>query len=109
MKRGLNAREGKEGAKNAWRGLQEARRADAPNQGLSGRQDPRPPPAKPVFTAQVATRSAGGRRPMMLQRWGSGVLPRRFRVALKALPEPRRLGGFEARSGVCRHANHLHG
>ncbi len=27
----------------------------------------------------------------MLQRWGSGVLPRRFPVALKALPEPWRL------------------
>nr|MDN1368049.1 rep protein [Escherichia coli]MDN1764681.1 rep protein [Escherichia coli] len=34
----------------------------------------------------------GGRRPSVLQRWGSGVLPRRFPVALKALPEPWRLG-----------------
>nr|AYU70425.1 hypothetical protein D0362_00224 [Escherichia coli] len=33
----------------------------------------------------------GGRRPSVLQRWGSGVLPRRFPVALKALPEPWRL------------------
>ncbi|MCZ5826174.1 hypothetical protein O5202_25745, partial [Escherichia coli] len=41
--------------------------------------------------------------------WGSGVLPRRFPVALKALPEPWWLGGFEARSGVCRNANHPHG
>ncbi|PQN01703.1 rep protein, partial [Shigella dysenteriae] len=30
----------------------------------------------------------------VLQRWGSGVLPRRFPVALKALPEPWRLGFF---------------
>ncbi|CAD6159295.1 hypothetical protein [Escherichia coli] len=30
----------------------------------------------------------GGRRPSVLQRWGSGGLPRRFPVALKALPEP---------------------
>jgi hypothetical protein len=95
-KRGLNAREGMEGAKNAYRGFQEARRADTPNQGLSGRQEPRQPPAKPVCTAQVATRLVGGRRPMMLQRWGSGVLPSRFPVALKALPEPWRLGRFEA-------------
>ncbi|TCD31711.1 rep protein, partial (plasmid) [Escherichia coli] len=27
----------------------------------------------------------------VLPRWGSGVLPRRFPVALKALPEPWRL------------------
>ena len=108
-KRVLDARQGMEGAKNAYRGSQEVKRADTPNQGLSGRQEPRQPPAKPVCTAQVATRLVGGRRPMMLQRWGSGVLPRRFRVALKALPEPWRLGGFEARSGVCRHANHPHG
>ncbi|MEH5911534.1 rep protein, partial [Escherichia coli] len=43
---GLNARQGMEGAKNAYRGFQEARRADTPNQGLSGRQEPRQPPAK---------------------------------------------------------------
>ncbi|HIA3129218.1 TPA: hypothetical protein ACWP3Q_004695 [Escherichia coli] len=30
----------------------------------------------------------GGRRPSVLQRWGAEVLPRRFPVALKALPEP---------------------
>lgn len=91
-KRGLNARQGMEGAKNAYREFQEARRADTPNQGLSGRQEPRQPPAKPICTVQAATRLAGGRRPSALQRWGSGVLPRRFPVALKALPEPWRLG-----------------
>ena len=90
------------GAKNAYRGFQEARRADTPNQGLSGRQEPRQPPAKPVRTAQVATRLVGGRRPMMLQRWGSGVLPRRFPVALKALPEPWRLGRSEDRGAKTR-------
>ncbi|MEF4252865.1 rep protein, partial [Escherichia coli] len=80
-----------EGAKNAYRGFQEARRADTLNQGLSGRQEPRQPPAKPLCTVQAAARLVGGRRPMMLQRWGSGVLPSRFPVALKAQPEPWRL------------------
>lgn len=89
-----------EGAKNAYRGFQEARRADTLNQGLSGRQEPRQPPAKPLCTVQAAARLVGGRRPMMLQRWGSGVLPSRFPVALKAQPEPWRLGGFEARFRV---------
>ncbi|EGD6216509.1 rep protein, partial [Shigella flexneri] len=37
---------------------------------------------------QAATRLAGGRRPSVLQRWGSGVLPGRFPVALKARSEP---------------------
>lgn len=30
----------------------------------------------------------GGRRPSVLQRWGSGGLPKWFPVALKVLPEP---------------------
>ena len=112
-KRVLNARQGMEGAKNAYRGSQEVRRADTPNQGLSGRQEPRQPPAKPICTVQAATRLVGGRRPSVLQRWGSGVLPRRFPVALKALSEPWRLGrsgergtktrkGFEAAKEQCR-------
>ncbi|KAA2143235.1 rep protein [Escherichia coli] len=63
-----------EGAKNAYRAFQEVRRADTPSQGLSGRQEPRQPPAKPICTVQAATR-----------------LVRRFPVALKALPEPWRL------------------
>lgn len=50
-KRVLNARQGMEGAKNAYRGSQEVRRADTPNQGLSGRQEQRQPPAKPICTA----------------------------------------------------------
>lgn len=49
-KRVLNARQGMEGAKNAYRGSQEVRRADTPKQGLSGRQEPRQPPAKPICT-----------------------------------------------------------
>ncbi|WP_252517346.1 rep protein, partial [Escherichia coli] len=40
-RRGLNARQGMEGAKNAYRAFQEVRRADTPSQGLSGRQEPR--------------------------------------------------------------------
>ena len=91
-KRVLDARQGMEGAKNAYRGSQEVKRADTPNQGLSGRQEPRQPPAKPICTEQAAMRLVGGRRPSVLQRWGSGVLPRRFPVALKALPEPWRRG-----------------
>ena len=87
-RRGLNARQGMEGAKNAYRGFQEVRRADTPNQGLSGRQEPRQPPAKPICTEQAATRLVGGRRPSVLSRWGSGVLPSRFPVALKAQSEP---------------------
>ena len=90
-RRGLNARQGMEGAKNAYRGFQEVRRADTPNQGLSGRQEPRQPPAKPICTEQAATRLVGGRRPSVLPRWGSGVLPSRFPVALKA---HRNRGGF---------------
>lgn len=96
-KRVLNARQGMEGAKNAYRGSQEVRRADTPKQGLSGRQEPRQPPAKPICTVQAATRLVGGRRPSVLQQWGSGGLPRRFPVALKALPEPWRLGRSEER------------
>ena len=67
-RRGLNARQGMEGAKNAYRAFQEVRRADTPSQGLSGRQEPR-----------------------QLQRWGLGS-PQTVPVALKALPEPWRLG-----------------
>ena len=41
-RRGLNARQGMEGAKNAYRAFQEVRCADTPDQGLSGRQEPSP-------------------------------------------------------------------
>ena len=75
-RRGLNARQGMEGAKNAYRGFQEVRRADTPSQGLSGRQEPRQPPAKPICTVQAATRLVGGRRPSVLQRWGVRGEPR---------------------------------
>ncbi|EBQ9337377.1 rep protein [Salmonella enterica subsp. enterica serovar Kentucky] len=69
------------------------RREPSPNAGgeQSRRQEPRQPPAKPLCTVQAAARLVGGRRPMMLQRWGSGVLPSRFPVALKAQPEPWRV------------------
>ncbi|MCZ5569928.1 rep protein, partial [Escherichia coli] len=65
-----------DGAKNAYRGSQEVRRADTPNLGLSGRQEPRQPPAKPICTVQEVTGLVGGLRPSVLQRWGSGFLPR---------------------------------
>ncbi len=90
-KLGLDAPQGMEGAKLRYRGSQELRRADTPNQGLSGSRRPRQPPAKPSCTELAATRLVGGRRLSVLQRWGSGGLPRRFPVALKALPEPWRL------------------
>ncbi len=117
-KRVLDARQGMEGAKNAYRGSQEVRRADAPNQGLSGRQEPRQPPAKPICTEQAAMRLVGCRRPSVLQRWGSGALPRRFPVALKALPETvaarfflengeqKHAKDFEAAKEQCRIDNH---
>lgn len=98
-KRGSDARQGMEGAKNAYRGFQEVRRADTPNQGISDRQEPRQPPAKPICTEQATTRLVGGRRPSVLQRWGSGVLPSRFPVALKAQSEPWRLGRSDLKSG----------
>nr|AYU70442.1 hypothetical protein D0362_00241 [Escherichia coli] len=74
-KRGLNARQGMEGAKNAYRAFQEVRRADTPSQGLSGRQEPRQPPAKPIARYRQPTRLVGGRRPSVLQRWGSRGSP----------------------------------
>ncbi len=46
----LNARQGMEGAKNAYRAFQEVRRADTPNQGLSGSRRQRQLPAKAVCT-----------------------------------------------------------
>ena len=79
-KRVLNARQGMEGAKNDYRAFQEVRRADTPNQGLSGRLEPRQPPAKPICTVQAATRLVGGRRPSVLQRWGLGFPPDGFRL-----------------------------
>ncbi|CDK51584.1 rep protein [Escherichia coli IS5] len=79
-----------EGAKNAYRAFQEVRRADTPNQGLSGRQELRQPPAKLICTEQATTRLVGGRRPSMLQRMGVVGFSRRFPVALKAQPEPWR-------------------
>ncbi|EEW2065175.1 rep protein [Escherichia coli] len=51
-----------EGAKNAYRGFQEARRADTPNQGISDRQEPRQPPAKPNCRGITAILLVGGRR-----------------------------------------------
>lgn len=79
-KRVLNARQGMEGAKNDYRAFQEVRRADTPNQGLSGRLEPRQPRAKPICTVQAATRLVGDRRPSVLQRWGLGFSPDGFRL-----------------------------
>ena len=116
-KRVLNARQGMEGAKNAYRESQEVRRADTPNQGLSGRQEPRQPAAKPICTEQAATRLAGGRRPSVLQRWGSGVLPIGFRLRSRRcrnrggsvvleIGEQKHARDFEAAKEQCRIDNH---
>ncbi|PAT27619.1 rep protein, partial [Klebsiella pneumoniae] len=69
-----------EGAKNAYRAFQEVRRADTPSQGFQVARN-RASPCKAHCTVQAVTRLVGGRRPSVLQRWGSGVLPRRFPVA----------------------------
>ena len=78
-RRGLNARQGMEGAKTL---TERFRRSGAPipSQGLSGRQEPRQPPAKPICTVQAATRLVGGRRPSVLQRWGVWGSPDGFRL-----------------------------
>ena len=81
-RRGLNARQGMEGAKT----LTERFRRSARRYPLARAfRSPgtAPAPAKPICTVQAATRLVGGRRPSVLQRWGSGG-PRRFPVALKA-------------------------
>lgn len=88
-----------EGAKNAYRGFQEVRRADTPNYGLSGRQEPRQPPAKLICTEQTATQLVGGRRPSVLQRWGSGS------VVLE-IEEKKYARDFEAAKEQCRIDNH---
>ena len=105
-----------EGAKNAYRAFQEVRRADtlarafrSPGTALA--------PCKAHLHGTGSHWLVGGRRPSVLQRWGSGVLPRRFPVALKALPEPWRLDrsgdrgakharDFEAAKEQCRIDNH---
>ena len=83
-KRVLNARQGMEGAKTLTEAL---RRSGAPKPRASGlrsspelRDSAPRPPARPNRTGLVATRLVGGRRPSVLQRWGSGVLPDGFRL-----------------------------
>lgn len=117
-KRVLDARQGMEGAKNAYRGSQEVKRADTPNQGLSGRQEPRQPPAKPICTEQAAMRLVGGRRPSVLQRWGvwgspqtvsgsaqgaAGTVAARFFLENG---EQKHAKDFEAAKEQCRIDNH---
>ncbi len=58
-----------EGAKNGFIESQMPGRADTPNQGISCRQEPRQPPAKPDRTEPTAIQVVGGRRPSMLQRY----------------------------------------
>lgn len=117
-KRVLNARQGMEGAKNAYRGSQEVRRADTPNQGLSGRQEPRQPPAKPICTVQAATRLVGVVDRRCYSDGGLGVSPDGFRQRLERNRKPWRLGrsgdrgaktrkGFEAAKEQCRIDNPL--
>ena len=72
-KRVLDARQGMEGAKNAYRGS-EVKRADTLTRGFQVARTA-PAPAKPICTEQAAMRLVGGRRPSVLQRWGSGFSP----------------------------------
>ena len=53
-RRGLNARQGMEGAKNAYRAFQEVRRADTPARAFRS-PGTAPAPAKPICTVQAAT------------------------------------------------------
>ncbi|MCL1415656.1 hypothetical protein M3J43_27010, partial [Escherichia coli] len=72
-------------------------------------QEPRQPPAMPNCTEQAVTQLVGGRRPVILQQGGSGVLPRRFPVALKALPKPwQTLAKFILRAFLALAANTNH-
>ena len=111
-KRGLNARQGMEGAKTL---TERFRRSGAPIPLARAFRSPgtAPAPCKAHLHGTGSHWLVGGRRPSVLQRWGSGVLPRRFPVALKALPEPWRLDrsgdrgakharDFEAAKEQCR-------
>ena len=76
---------------NAYRAFQEVRRADT-QPGAFRSPGNRASPCKAHLHGTGSHWLVGGRRPSVLQRWGSGENPRRFPVALKALPEPWRLG-----------------
>ncbi|OPG75117.1 hypothetical protein B1218_33855 [Pseudomonas ogarae] len=73
------------GASTSYGEFHEVRRADTPNQGLSGRQEPRQPPAKPICTALAAIGLGLGRRPWMVKRWWSRIASTRCAVGLKGL------------------------
>ena len=116
-RRGLNARQGMEGAKNAYRAFQEVRRADTLARAFRS-PEPRQPPAKPICTVQAATRLVGGRRPSVLQRWGSGVSPDGFRLRSRRcrnrggsvvleIGEQKHARDFEAAKEQCRIDNPL--
>lgn len=70
-RRGLNARQGMEGAKTL---TERFRRSGAPIPLARAFRSPgtAPAPAKPICTVQAVTRLVGGRRPSVLQRWGLG-------------------------------------
>ena len=90
-KRGLNARQGMEGAKNAYRGSQEVRRADTLTRGFQVARN-RVSPLQSLFARH---RQLFGWLVVVDRRcysdgvWGS---PQTVSVALKALPEPWRRG-----------------
>ena len=89
-KRGLKCPSGHGRRENAYRAFQEVRRADTLARAFRS-PGTAPAPCKAHLHGTGSHWLVGGRRPSVLQRWGSGVLPRRFPVALKALPEPWRL------------------
>ena len=104
-KRVLKCPSGHGRRENAYRGSGgQARRSPAPagcgrhrNYGTAPRA-----PAKPNRTGLVATRLVGGRRPSVLQRWGSGVFPRRFPVAPQGAAGTVLLRGQGRRSCLAR-------
>ena len=106
------------GAKNAYRAFQEVRRADTPNQGLSDRQEPRQPPAKPICTEQTVTRLVGVVDRRCHSDGGLGFSPDGFRsrsrrdrnrggsVVLE-IGEQKHARDFEAAKEQCRIDNTL--
>jgi hypothetical protein len=106
-----------EGAKNAYRAFQEVRRADTPSQGLSGRQEPRQPPAKPICTVQAATRLVGVVDRRCYSDGGLGFSPDGFRLRSRRcrnrggsvvleIGEQKHARDFEAAKEQCRIDNH---
>ena len=106
-KRVLNARQGMEGAKNAYRESQEVRRADTLTKGFQVARNR----VSPLQSPFARNRQPRGWQVVVDRRCysdgGLGFSPDGFPVALKALPEPWQLGrsgdrGAKTRKGILR-------